>query len=280
MEKTLYLKSIKIGIVAFALTYLLRLVNSFIYSFNFNSFFNIIELLMLAYSGIIYGVVFGILYVKYYDKLYGNNNIIKAVELILLIWFFAGYIPVFVFDFPYYIYRFEIIPYLHSSFLLYINTAMIFGLLWPRNHIMKKNENKNIQKGKSFTSYPINKEKIKTDHLELRLRKLINKDSSLILDDVEKLLNKGFFTKESLKEAENLLNEKEKNYDSYTKLKKEFYNLKNKMILLTDRVAEGEVDSESYKRAADDLDSQMKVLEEKLWKLRNKLFKDDYEKPF
>ena len=55
---------------------------------------------------------------------------------------------------------------------------------------------------------------------------------------------------------------------------------RKKTTNLTSRVADGEVDSESYKRALDDLESQKKELEEKIWKIRNELYKDDYEKPF
>jgi hypothetical protein len=53
-----------------------------------------------------------------------------------------------------------------------------------------------------------------------------------------------------------------------------------KIRQLTDRLADGKIDSEAYKRASNDLEQQKSELEEKIWKLRNDLFKDDYEKPF
>jgi len=111
-----------------------------------------------------------------------------------------------------------------------------------------------------------------------RIDSLYQKNQSLNLSEVISL--KDHPDSSQLKKAEELLETIENQYAEYERLQKELKDNKIKTNRLTDRLANGELDSESYKRALDDLDSSRKEKEERLWTLRNKLFKEDYEKPF
>lgn len=114
-----------------------------------------------------------------------------------------------------------------------------------------------------------------TNDFKQRLNSLRSHNKDIDLTNIEKKLSNG-----ELDEAERLLDEKEQHLDKFNTLSKDLTSLKTKIRKLTDRVADGELDSEAYKRALDDLEVQKKEIEEKIWKLRNELFKDDYEKPF
>jgi len=281
-----YKRGMKAGILSLILTYTLELVNNIVFTFNISYFLNFGTLLMIGYSGAIYGTIIGFLFVKYYDKLHGKTNYTRAIEIILIVWFIFGFVFGYLFDFNHYSYYYAptIIPYMHGGFLLYVVSGFFYGVIWnkleEKQLISKKKKSSNLKNNanSSFDSAsvsPINKRE-----LEHRLELLRKKNSSLFLTDVEQLVKKGFQTKTSSKDAEALLHKKEKQYESYTDLQRQLEELKAKITRLTVRVAEGEVDSDSYKRALDDLESQKRTLEEELWKLRNKLFKDEYEKPF
>lgn len=108
-----------------------------------------------------------------------------------------------------------------------------------------------------------------------KINELVCEETDIQVDYIKQLLNK-----DQVDKAEKIINELENDYEEFEQNKKELGEIKNKTKRLTDRLADGEIDSESYKRASDDLEKQEKELEEKLWKLKNKLFKDEYEKPF
>jgi chromosome segregation ATPase len=108
-----------------------------------------------------------------------------------------------------------------------------------------------------------------------RLDSLKLKNKDILVADIEKKLSNG-----ETAEAERLLTKREQKFETFSKLSDELDSVKLKIRKLTDRVADGELDSEAYKRALDDFEAQKKEVEERLWKLRNELFKDDYEKPF
>lgn len=111
--------------------------------------------------------------------------------------------------------------------------------------------------------------------LKRKIQELKEKNSSVDFDEIDLLIKINEFKKaeKSIIKIESDLNDFEINKESLR-------DAGSKLRQLTDRLANGELDSESYKRAADDLEEQRKDIEEKLWKLRNKLFKDEYEKPF
>lgn len=104
----------------------------------------------------------------------------------------------------------------------------------------------------------------------------IKKENPLLnLTDLNSSLEKNDYAS-----AEKCINQLEHDLEEFKDKQKSLKEVSVKLRRLTDRLADGELDSESYKRAANDLEQHKKDLEEKLWKLRNKLFKDEYEKPF
>jgi len=131
---------------------------------------------------------------------------------------------------------------------------------------------------------------ILTGDLQNAYKLLDNKDSILLKkkrDELKKenpLLNltdlNSFLEKNDYESAEKCIDQLEKELDEFKDKQESLKKVSIKLRKLTDRLADGELDSESYKRAANDLEQHKKNLEEKLWKLRNKLFKDEYEKPF
>jgi len=111
-----------------------------------------------------------------------------------------------------------------------------------------------------------------------RLSMLKGRNTGLFLADIETLLKKSDF--ESKEKAAKLLSEREHSLDRYGVLYNELGDIRSKIMKLTDRIADGELDSETYKRALNDLEMQQRESEEDLWTLRSDLFKEEYEKPF
>lgn len=68
--------------------------------------------------------------------------------------------------------------------------------------------------------------------------------------------------------------------ERYNSLKEILKTVNEKIKSLTDKLANGEISSQAFTKANDNLEREKKELEEELWNLRNELFKDDYEKPF
>jgi len=132
---------------------------------------------------------------------------------------------------------------------------------------------KKVQNGHKQTSVKASSRELAG--IKERIGSLKSKNNDILLEDIEKKLLTG-----DVNSAENLLTERERSFNSFLELSNELDVVKLKIRKLTDRLADGELDSESYKRASDDFEKQEKEIEEKLWKLRNKLFKDEYEKPF
>lgn len=115
----------------------------------------------------------------------------------------------------------------------------------------------------------------KMQKIQSFLDKMIHKEPNVKVEDIKELIKEN-----KIELAEEKLNELIDIYDEFEQLKKRIDGVKLKANKLTGRLANGEIDKESYNKARSDLEGQKKEIEEKLWKLRNKLFKDDYEKPF
>lgn len=119
---------------------------------------------------------------------------------------------------------------------------------------------------------------------------LDDKDSILLKKKRDELKKKNpllnlielnlFLEKNDYASAEKCIDQLEYDLEKFKDKQESLKEVSVKLRRLTDRLADGELDSESYKRAANDLEQHKKNLEEKLWKFRNKLFKDEYEKPF
>lgn len=105
--------------------------------------------------------------------------------------------------------------------------------------------------------------------------KFQQQNPTIIIDDLKQLIKRNMFD-EAVRKFNNLMDD----FDRFKKLQSELKEIKEKIKKLTGRIAVGELDSEAYKRALNDLEMQKKEIEEELWNLRNKLLKDEYEKPF
>jgi len=102
---------------------------------------------------------------------------------------------------------------------------------------------------------------------------------SIMLDDIEKLIGNND-DMASLKKANKLMNKRKSLLKKFLGLKGGLEKLNEKIEKLTEKFSKGEGDSDAFKIAHDDLEREKKEIEEELWKLRNKLFKEEYEKPF
>jgi len=111
-----------------------------------------------------------------------------------------------------------------------------------------------------------------------KLDNLKNKYPFTTWEDIEKLVRNN--NMELLDKASELLSEREKQCEKFLRLQRDFEKVNEKIKKLTERFSKGEADSEAFKTARDDLEREKKEIEEQLWKLRSKLFKEDYEKPF
>jgi len=111
-----------------------------------------------------------------------------------------------------------------------------------------------------------------------RLSMLKDQNTSLFLADIETLLGENDI--ESKEKAAKLLTERENSFDKYQAIYSEIGDIRSKIMKLTDRIANGQLDSETYKRALNDLETQQRESEESLWRFRSDLFKEEYEKPF
>jgi hypothetical protein len=121
----------------------------------------------------------------------------------------------------------------------------------------------------------IKENQISQNTIEEGIRNLIIKNKNIYIEDIKlALTNKNF------NEALKLLKDRQTSYNNFLKLIEEEKEADLKIKKLTKRVANGDLDSDSFKKARDDIDHEKKDIAEQLWTLRTKLFKEDYEKPF
>jgi hypothetical protein len=122
------------------------------------------------------------------------------------------------------------------------------------------------------------KEKNIFDKITINLQVFRKQHPTLNMRDIEDLLKTT--DDQSIKKAEILLSQRKKDYEHYIKTENNLKETNARINNLTKRLADGNIDSDAYKTARDDLEQEKKRLEEELWKLRSILFKDEYEKPF
>lgn len=118
-------------------------------------------------------------------------------------------------------------------------------------------------------------EKQKYGQFMVRLNELAEKRSDLFVDDIKAEFSKGDFSK-----SEQLLNDRKKDYERYLELVKSLKGVEEQTTKLSIRLAEGDVTSDAYERASDALESRKKDIDEELWKIQRKIFREKYEKPF
>ena len=122
-----------------------------------------------------------------------------------------------------------------------------------------------------------NENKIITEYERVldEFNNLKNKSHQIKIDDIDRL-----FKDNELEEALTLIKKRTKEYDKFQKHKTEIKDIQQSINELTTRVANGKLSSDAFSTANTNLERKKRDLEEQLWKLRNKLFKDEYEKPF
>ncbi|MCG2826486.1 MAG: zinc-ribbon domain-containing protein [Thermoplasmatales archaeon] len=107
------------------------------------------------------------------------------------------------------------------------------------------------------------------------VEELLNKEANFFVDDIKSYLSKNDF-----EGAEKLLEEKKRLYDRFLELKKGMNDIDKRTAKLSTKLAEGEVTSDAYERAREDLERGKRDIEEEMWKIQRKIFREKYEKPF
>jgi len=115
----------------------------------------------------------------------------------------------------------------------------------------------------------------KYDSIMDRVNEFVKERSDLFVDDIKVQLSKGDFDK-----AEQLLDERKRDYERYLELGRSLKDVGEQTTMLSTRLAKGELTSDAYERARDDLESRKKDIDEELWKIQRKIFREKYEKPF
>ena len=107
------------------------------------------------------------------------------------------------------------------------------------------------------------------------IEELLGKESNFFVEDIKSCLSKNDF-----EGAEKLLEEKKRLYDRFLELKKGMGDIDKRTAKLSTKLAEGEVTSDAYERAREDLEREKRDIEEEIWKIQRKIFREKYEKPF
>ncbi|MCG2827293.1 MAG: hypothetical protein L6265_11955, partial [Thermoplasmatales archaeon] len=98
---------------------------------------------------------------------------------------------------------------------------------------------------------------------------------NFFVDDIKTLLSQN-----KLDNASKLLSERKKDYERYLELVRSLKDVDDKTTKLSSRLAEGEVTSDAYEQAMDELKRKKYDIEEELGKIQRKIFREKYEKPF
>jgi len=118
-------------------------------------------------------------------------------------------------------------------------------------------------------------EKETYDNVMGLLNDFVKERADLFVDDIKAQLSKGDFDK-----AVELLGERRKDYERYLELGKSLKENEEETTMLSRRLAKGELTSDAYERAVDALERKKHDIDEELWKIQRKIFREKYEKPF
>ena len=118
-------------------------------------------------------------------------------------------------------------------------------------------------------------EKEKYDQFMIRVNELVKERADFFVDDIKAQLSKGDFDK-----AEQLLGERRRDYERYLELGRSLKDVEEQTTRLSVRLANGELTSDAYERASDALERKKKDIDEEMWKIQRKIFREKYEKPF
>ncbi|MCG2826102.1 MAG: hypothetical protein L6265_05870, partial [Thermoplasmatales archaeon] len=118
-------------------------------------------------------------------------------------------------------------------------------------------------------------EKDRYDQFIARVNEWVKERPDLFVDDIKAHLSKGDFDK-----AVQLLGDRRRDYERYLELGKSLKDVEEQTTMLSTRLAKGELTSDAYERARNDLDRRKYDIDEELWKIQRKIFREKYEKPF
>jgi len=104
---------------------------------------------------------------------------------------------------------------------------------------------------------------------------LLRKEANFFVDDIKNSLSKG-----DIEGAEKLLEEKKGMYTRWLELRSSLKDVDDKTTKLSSKLAEGNLPADAYERARDDLEREKADIDEELWKIQQKIFREKYEKPF
>jgi hypothetical protein len=181
----------------------------------------------------------------------------------------------------------EPIPFLLGLISFYIlipagSILLVLGFLKSRKFSIPLLQQEIIQRS-SVNNKPLilENKKIEQPHFSQnanilpRIEKLLSINPNIFVDDIKKeMIN------EQYNNVEKLLIEREHTLEEFKHLEIQLKSLNTTRSNLTKRLAEGEISSSAFEKARDDLELEIKDIEEHLWKIRIQLFKDEYEKPF
>jgi len=111
--------------------------------------------------------------------------------------------------------------------------------------------------------------------LKEELEELQKNIPNIFLDDIKVQLSKGDFER-----AEQLLGERKQDYERYLEFGRSLKDVEEQTTMLSTRLAKGELTSDAYERAVDALERKKHDIDEELWKIQRKIFREKYEKPF
>lgn len=274
---------------------LLMYYNDYYYDLNFEYFLPLMifgSFIVAILMGIIGGLIIGLIYAYFYDRLPTKKSRGKALILSLIIWFIFAFIPYLIVETMEIVYVVYNATLFIAEFIQYCILGLLLGTFWDkfskkRNSFEKSTLNQikkqDLDSKSEFSKSPYNsseqivwsKEREKINEIRKELKQLKEKYPLLNDNNIDEALESL-----NIKHGEDILKYIKNKINEFEESKKDLSNLQQKIRRLTDRLADGELDSEAYKRASNDLEIQKSDLEEHLWKLRNELFNENYEKPF
>jgi hypothetical protein len=227
--------------------------------------------------GIFYGVIYGLIYAAYYSKLFGDTSIKKGLFLSFCGWILFGLL-----------YGLILLSFA-SYFLLSVITSLIQHMLFGAllGFFWDKFKGKPVLlTTKSFEQYSDEitkpaepkKPQYTKETLTEGLHKFIEKYPSLKIYDTEQMIQENTYY--SLQRARSSLYKMADKLKSYEELLSTYEANRKQRYHLTERLADVKIDGDTFHLAMSNLETAQKEIEEKLWSLRNELFKEDYEKPF
>ncbi|MCG2718901.1 MAG: HEAT repeat domain-containing protein [Nanoarchaeota archaeon] len=116
---------------------------------------------------------------------------------------------------------------------------------------------------------------VNKDTLEKSIDDMQKNIPNIFVDDIKTHLLKGDFNK-----AEQLLNERKRNYERYLELVRNLKDIEEEATMLSRRLAKGELPADAYERAREDLEDEKKSITEESYNLQRKIFIEKEPKPF